>query len=77
MERLTPNFLGLYNMSGNIAEWTNTEVIDFDDTITKMARGGHYESDDNENKVYYNDNTLTRDVTYKTTGLRLCRTITE
>lgn len=66
----------LFNMSGNVSEWTSTDFVPYngDDTLadikSKVIRGGNYESEDYEITVWHRD-MLSPDEKSPTVGLRL------
>lgn len=70
-----PNELGIYDMSGNIYEWTHSS-ISTDDLTKKIIKGGSYvtvETDLNARNIAIETN-ITSSPTYGNLGFRIVRT---
>lgn len=71
-----PNGANLYDMSGNVSEWCDTDFRPYDpeipaiDAEAKVIRGGNYESEPYELTVYHRDPMNPNEKT-ETLGLRL------
>ncbi|MFN4151853.1 MAG: SUMF1/EgtB/PvdO family nonheme iron enzyme, partial [Candidatus Sericytochromatia bacterium] len=70
-----PNELGIYDMSGNIYEWTHSSSAT-EDTVRKILKGGSYvtlETDINNRTVSLETN-VSNSPTYGNLGFRIVRT---
>lgn len=56
-----PNAFGLYDMHGNVWEWTSTEETRWDWVLTRLIRGGAWSRFNCESSSCYNSSPDTRD----------------
>ena len=73
---MRPNAINLYDMSGNVSEWCDTDFFPYNvdipvvDTQAKVIRGGNFESEAFEMTVYHRDPMNAQEKAH-TVGLRL------